>query len=96
MRSLEESRAALDAVDHELVRLFEQRMHIVREVAAYKQAHGLPVLDRSRENQVLDSRAAMLTDERLNSSVRTLFELLMALSRAEQESLLTAAEEDAQ
>ncbi len=96
MRSLEESRAALDAVDRELVRLFEQRMHIVQEVAAYKQAHGLPVLDRSREGQVLDSRAAMLTDERLKDSVRTLFVQIMALSRAEQERLLATAEEDAQ
>lgn len=96
MRSLEESRAALDAVDRELVRLFEQRMHIVQEIAAYKQAHGLPVLDRSREGQVLDSRAAMLTDERLKDSVRTLFVQIMALSRAEQERLLAAAEEDAQ
>lgn len=96
MRSLEESRAALDAVDRELVRLFEQRMHIVRDVAAYKRAHGLPVLDRSREAQVLDSRTAMLTDERLTGSVRTLFEQLMALSRAEQEAMLTTDEEDAQ
>lgn len=95
MRSLEESRAALDAVDRELVRLFEQRMHIVRDVAAYKRAHGLPVLDRSREAQVLDSRTAMLTDERLTGSVRTLFEQLMALSRAEQEAMFTD-EEDAQ
>lgn len=95
MKSLEESRAALDAVDRDLVRLFEQRMHIVRDVAAYKRAHGLPVLDRSREAQVLDSRTAMLTDERLTGSVRTLFEQLMALSRAEQEAMLTD-EEDAQ
>lgn len=96
MRSLEESRAALDAVDRELVRLFEQRMTIVRDVAAYKIAHGLPVLDRSREAQVLDSRADMLTDPRLSGSVRVLFEQLMALSRAEQEALLSAAEEDSQ
>lgn len=96
MRSLEESRAALDAVDRELVRLFEQRMAIARDVAAYKHAHGLPVLDPSREAQVLDSRAAMLTDARLSDSVRALFSQLMALSRAQQEALLKAAEEGAQ
>lgn len=93
MKPLEESRAALDAVDRELVRLFEQRMAIVRDVAAYKLAHGLPVLDSSREAQVLDSRAAMLTDEHLSDSVRALFVQLMALSRAEQEALLRAADE---
>ena len=59
MRSLEECRQALDTVDRDIVRLFEQRMMIARDVAAYKIAHDLPVLDSSREARVLDSRAAM-------------------------------------
>ena len=93
MKTLEESRAALDAVDREIVRLFEQRMAISRDVAAYKIANGLPVLDRSREEQVLASRAAMLTDPEWEGSVRALFEGIMALSRAEQEKLLQTAGE---
>ena len=95
MRSLEESRAAIDAVDKELVRLSEQRMTICRDVARYKIAHGMPVLDRSREEQVLESRAAMLSDPYWAQSVRALFEGVMALSRAEQEKLLRAEEEQA-
>ena len=35
MRSLEECRQQLDEVDRDIVRLFEQRMMIVRDVAAY-------------------------------------------------------------
>ena len=93
MKNLEESRAALDAVDREIVRLFEQRMAISRDVAMYKIANGLPVLDRSREEQVLNSRAAMLTDSCCADSVRALYEGIMALSRAEQERLLQAAGE---
>ena len=53
MRSLEECRPALDEVDRDIVRLFEQRMMIARDVAAYKIARDLPVLDRSREEIVL-------------------------------------------
>lgn len=94
MKSLTESRAALDAVDREIVRLFEKRMEIARDVAAYKIANGLPVLDRSREAQVLDSRAAMLQDPHWEDSVRALFESVMAISRAEQERLLTEAGEE--
>lgn len=93
MKSLEESRAAIDAVDREIVRLFEQRMTICRDVARYKIEHGMQVLDRSREEKVLDSRAAMLEDPYWQGSVRTLYECLMALSRAEQEKLLQAAGE---
>lgn len=93
MKSLEESRAALDAVDQEIVRLFEKRMEISRDVAKYKIAHGMPVLDRSREEQVLRSRAAMLDDPYWASSVRQLYEAVMAISRDEQEVLVRAAEE---
>ena len=91
MRSLEESRAAIDAVDREIVRLFEQRMLIARDVAAYKIEKGLPVLDRSREEAVLNSRAGMTADPYWAQSVRALYEQIMALSRAEQEKLLKAA-----
>ena len=93
MRSLEESRAEIDAVDREIVRLFEERMVLCRDVAQYKIANGMQVLDRSREEQVLDSRAAMLQDPYWADSVRQLYEGIMALSRAEQEKLLKAAGE---
>ena len=93
MKSLEESRAAIDAVDREIVRLFEERMGICRDVARYKIANGMQVLDRSREEKVLESRAAMLQDPYWADSVRALYESLMALSRAEQEKLLADAGE---
>lgn len=96
MKSLEESRAAIDAVDREIVHLFEQRMAICRDVARYKIEHGMQVLDRSREEKVLESRAAMLDNPYWADSVRTLFEGVMALSRAEQEKLLQASGEAAQ
>ena len=93
MKSMEECRAALDAADRQIVRQFEERMTIAREVAAYKIEHGLPVLDRSREEAVLQSRAGMLADPYWAPSVRELYECIMALSRAEQEKLLQAEKE---
>ena len=94
MKSLEECRSAIDAADREIVRWFEQRMQLCREVAAYKMANGLPVLDRSREEAVLASREGMLSDPAWAQSVRQLFEEIMALSRAEQERMLAAAKEE--
>ena len=93
MKSLEESRAALDAVDRQIVCLFEERMQIARDVAAYKIENGMQVLDRAREERVLESRTAMLTDPYWADSVRALYAEIMALSRAEQEKLLRAAGE---
>ena len=84
MKGLEELRRELDAVDRELVHLFEQRMTIAGQVAACKIAEGRPVLDRTREEAVLASRAAMLENPAWEADVRKLFETLMALSRGEQ------------
>ena len=95
MRSLEECRQALDEVDRDIVRLFEARMMIARDVARYKLAHDLPVLDRSREEKVLQSRASMLTDACFDPAVRRLYECIMALSREEQALLLREEGKDA-
>lgn len=88
MRELQDVRQDLDALDRQLVALFERRMRLSREVAAYKLAHGLAVLDAGREEQVLASRAAMLQDESWSEAVQELYRRIMALSRAEQEKLL--------
>ena len=93
MKTLEECRSGIDAVDRQIVRLFEERMQLCRDVAKYKIANGMQVLDRSREEKVLESRAAMLDDPYWAQSVRSLFEGIMALSRAEQQKLLEAAGE---
>ena len=94
MKSLTESRAELDRIDREIVRLFEERMTVSREVAAYKIANGLPVLDASREEQVLQSRVGMLRDPYWDVSVRCLYEAIMAISRAEQMYLLDQAAQE--
>ena len=54
---LSESRAKIDAIDREIVRLFEERMRVSHDVACYKRATGKPVLDpaaRSSENRRRD------------------------------------------
>ena len=88
MKELQETRRALDAVDREIVCLFEQRMNLARDVAEYKIAHGMPVLDRSREGQVLESRCALLQDAYWAPALRELYEQIMALSRAEQQKMV--------
>lgn len=88
MRDLTELRQELDALDQELVALFEKRMTISREVAAAKMQLGKPVLDASREAQVLQSRCAMLQDASLAEATEALYRQIMALSRQEQEKLL--------
>lgn len=95
MRELSDLRAELDSLDTELVHLFEKRMGISLEVAAYKQANGMDVLDTSREQQVLESRAAKLKDPAWTEDVRRLYTEIMAISRSAQERFLKEAQGDA-
>lgn len=95
MRALTELRRELDALDRDLVALFERRMALSLEVAAYKQAHQLPVLDAGREAEVIASRQAMLRDPALAPAVRALFETVMAESRGAQEAWLREVRGDA-
>ena len=50
---LSEIREKIDAVDEQLLDLFLQRMDLSDEVAAYKNAHHLPILNKERERAIL-------------------------------------------
>ena len=53
MNELDALRQKIDRIDREMVALFAQRMAITQQVGEYKQAHHMPVLDNSRQQQVL-------------------------------------------
>lgn len=90
MKDLNELRQEIDVIDRQLVPLFEQRMAVTRNVGLYKLANGIPVLDRSREEQVLASKTTLLEDKTLSRDVTELFEAIMAISRRQQQALLDA------
>jgi isochorismate pyruvate lyase len=51
---LGEIRTRLDDVDQRLMALLVERSNLVGEVIVYKRAHHMPVVDRAREDQMLD------------------------------------------
>ena len=50
-----EIRKKIDAIDSDLLNLFLQRMNLMSDVANYKNAHNLPIVDKAREREVLGS-----------------------------------------
>ena len=60
---LNEIRVRIDAVDNQLLKLFLERMELAEEVAAYKQAHNLPILNKERERAVLAKVTAAAGDK---------------------------------
>lgn len=82
--NLEEYRKQIDAVDDEIVRLFQQRMDIAADIAQYKKSQGLPVLQPAREREKLAAVSSQSRED-LRSYLRVLYSLLFELSRTYQE-----------
>ena len=84
--SIENLRNEIDAVDSQLVSLFEKRMEIAGRIAEYKKENSLPVFDKSREEEVL-KKLADRSDEEMKDYVVSLYERIFELSRSYQEKL---------
>ena len=54
MQDLVKLRDEIDIIDDQIVRLFEQRMVVSGQVAAYKRSVGKPVLDKEREKSKIE------------------------------------------
>ncbi|MBQ6733704.1 MAG: chorismate mutase [Lachnospiraceae bacterium] len=80
---LSDYRQQINDIDKEILKLFEQRMAVSVDIANYKKAHDLPVLDSSRESEKLDEVRAALPEE-LKDYGTSLFSLLMDLSKTHQ------------
>ncbi|MBS6397496.1 MAG: prephenate dehydratase [Clostridiales bacterium] len=90
MADLLELRDQIDVIDREMVRLFEERMDICRQVAEYKIASGKKVLDRTREMQKLETLGGLAHSDFNRHGIQELFQQIMAMSRKLQYQLLEA------
>ena len=85
---LSEIREKIDAVDDQLLDLFLQRMDLSDEVAAYKNAHHLPILNKERERAIL-AKVTEKSGERERYAYH-LFSTLFELARSRQAELISA------
>ena len=87
MDELQRLRQDIDAIDSQLVELFCRRMDVTRRVGEYKRERDIPVLDQTRERQVLRNKGELAGDE-LRPAVITLYQTILALSRRQQRDLI--------
>ena len=90
--SLQDLRARIDAVDDEIIRLFQERMNISSGIAEYKKANNLPVMDLKRERDKLSDLIEKSNDE-FKSYTSVLYSLLFELSRSYQDRILYPSSE---
>ncbi len=84
---LNELRLAIDAADRDLVDAFVRRMEVAAGIAEAKREMGKAVFDPAREGIKLNSVAA-LAGEKMANYTRSLYSLLMELSRDYQNRIL--------
>ena len=90
---LEEIRRKIDEIDAEILRLFEERLDVCAEIAAYKKENEKPVLDKIREVRKLESIEKQCQDKRNVYLAKALFEKIMELSRKRQTRIIEEGNE---
>jgi chorismate mutase len=62
-------RDRLDLVDRRLLEVLTERAALIAEVIAFKRAHALAVVDRAREEEMLDTMADRATSSGLDPRI---------------------------
>lgn len=86
-RPLEETRAEITALDHEIQRLFLRRMACSEQVADYKLSTGDAILKPEREKFLLDTLGAQVPDD-LRQEYVSMLKNVMRVSRKRQYALM--------
>lgn len=89
MENLLELRNEIDAIDKEIVGLFQKRMKISSEVAEYKISTGKKVFDRAREEEKIRAVTELADNDFNRHGIEELFQQIMSMSRKLQYQLLT-------
>ena len=88
--NIDNLRGQIDNIDTHLVELFKDRMQISLEIAKYKKASGMPVLDVSRERSLLH-KVSEIAGSDFEVYMRVFFSMLMDVSRSYQYKFLAEA-----
>ncbi len=87
-RDLGELRNQIDAIDAQIVKLYEERMEVCRGVAEYKLASGKKVFDRAREEEKIAKVKELTHTDFTRQGIEELFEQIMSMSRKMQYQML--------
>ena len=78
-------RQEIDQIDDQIVKLLEERMHLVEGVVAYKKASGKPILDTKREEIIFEKVKNRVEDKRYQETIVTTFSDILKRSRDYQD-----------
>ncbi|MCQ2555426.1 MAG: chorismate mutase [Clostridia bacterium] len=83
-QKFKEARQVINEVDKEMAQLFVKRMKAVSDIAEYKMANGVPILDAKREREVIEKNAELIDDEIIRGYYTNFIQESMRLSKQYQ------------
>ena len=78
-------RQEIDQIDDQIVKLLEERMHLVEGVVAYKKASGKSILYSMREEGIFEKVGSRVEDKRYQETIVATFSDILKRSRDYQE-----------
>ena len=78
-------RQEIDQIDDQIVKLLEERMHLVEDVVAYKKASGKPILDSKREEVIFEKVRNRVTNKSYQETIVSTFSDILKRSRDYQD-----------
>ncbi len=87
MQSLNDARAEINDVDRSIIKLLAKRFELAHQINQIKEANSLPILDSSREKQVLDRVGKYDDDPDTREFMKDIYKEIMKNSRKYQDML---------
>ena len=88
MNKLEQARLIINEVDSKMIELFKERMNAARMVVEHKKENNLPVLDKAREEALINKNLELLNDKELEQYYLTFLEGMLTASKDFQKDLI--------
>ena len=78
-------RHEIDQIDDQIVKLLEERMHLVEDVVAYKKASGKAILDTKREEAIFEKVRNRVSNKKYEETIVETFSDILKRSRDYQD-----------
>lgn len=88
MSKLDYAREQINKIDKQMAELFEERMNAVKIVAEHKKECGLPVLDLSREEKIIERNSDYINNNDIKSYYLSFLKNNIELSKQYQHKIL--------
>lgn len=87
MNKLAKCRKRIDRIDSQIIKLYEKRMAVVKDVIAYKIENNMIIEDKSRERDMLEKNLTKIKNEEYKDYYVYVLDGYLAASKKLQEHI---------